>query len=76
MCPDAEYGVSPGRLPGQGCKVPNRESALPWEGWAVVLPIPGGSNEGGGGRADQDVDPSEAEYGRAIYCDATDSGNM
>ena len=60
MCPDAEDGVSPGRLPGQGCKVPNREAASPWEEWVVVLPVPGGSNEGGGGCADQDVDPSEA----------------
>ena len=74
--PDAEDGVSLGRLPGQGCKAPNREATSPREGWAVVLPISGGSNEGGGRRADQDVDPSEAEYGRAIYCDATNSGPM
>ena len=44
--------------------------------WAVVLPVPGGSNEGGGGREGQDVDPLEAEHGRSIYCDATDSGPM
>ena len=45
---DKEDGVSPGRLPGQGCKAANREASSPWEGWAVVLPVPGGSNEGGG----------------------------
>ena len=40
----------------------------------MVLPIPGGSTEGGRRREDQDVDPSEAEYSRAIYCDATNYG--
>ena len=74
--PEAEYGVRPGHFPGQGFKAPNREATLPWEVWAVVLPITDGSNEGGGVHADQDVDPSEAEYGRAIYCDATDYGPM
>ena len=76
MGPDKEDGVSPGRLPGQGCKGDNREVNSPWEGWAVVLPVPGRSNEGGGGRADPDVDPSEAEHGRVIYCNAVDSGPM
>ena len=66
MGPHKEYGVSPGRLPGQGCEAFNRETASPGEGWAVVLPVPGGGNEGGGDRADSDVDPSEAEHGRAI----------
>ena len=42
----------------------------------MVLPVPGGGDEGGGECADLDVDPSEAEHGRAIYCDAADSGPM
>ena len=42
----------------------------------MVLPVPGGSDEGGGDRADSDVNPPEAEIGRAIYCDAADSGPM
>ena len=74
MGSDKENGVSPGRLPGQGCKAANRAETSTREGWTVVLPIPGGSTEGGGRREDQDVDPPETEYGRAIYCDATDSG--
>ena len=74
MGPDKEDGVSPGRLPGQGCKASNRKTASPGEGWAVVLPVPGGSNEGGGDGADPDVNPSEAEHGRPIYCDAANSG--
>ena len=74
--PHKEDGVSPGRLPGQGCKAFNRETASPGEGWMVVIPVPGGGDEGGGDRADSNVDPSEAEHGRAIYCDAADSGPM
>ena len=74
MGPDGEDGVNPGRLPGQGCKADNRAATLTREGWAVVIPIPGGSTEGGRHREDQDVDPSEAEYGRAIYYDVIDSG--
>ena len=72
--PYEEDIVGPGRLPGQGCKEVKGETASPGEGWAMVLPVPGVSDEGGGDRADSDVDPSEAEHGRSIYCDATDSG--
>ena len=42
----------------------------------MVIPVPGGGDEGGGDRADLEVDPSEAEHGRAIYCDKADSGPM
>ena len=42
----------------------------------MVLPVPVGSNEGGGGRADLDVDPSEVEHGCVIYCDAYNYGPM
>ena len=40
----------------------------------MVLPIPGGGNEGGGDCADSEFYPPEAEDGRAIYCDAFNSG--
>ena len=40
----------------------------------MVLPLPGGGDEGDGDRADSDIDPSEAEHGRSIYCDAANSG--
>ena len=56
MGSDKENGVSPGHLPGQGFKADNRAETSTREGWAVVLPILGGSNEGGGSRSDQDVD--------------------
>ena len=42
----------------------------------MVLYVPGGGDEGGGDGADPDVDPSEAEHGCAIYCDAAGSGPL
>ena len=42
----------------------------------MILPVPGGGDEGGGVRTDLDVNPSEAEHSRAIYCDTADSGPM
>ena len=50
------------------------ETASPREGWGVVLPVTGGGDEGGGDRLDSYLNPPEAEHGRAIYCDAADSG--
>ena len=55
-----EDGVIPGRLPGQGFKAVNRETVSTEEGWEMVLPVPGGGDEGVRDRADLDVDPSEA----------------
>ena len=48
MGSDKKDGVGPGRLSEQGGKNVNGETASPWEGWAVVLPIPGGGDERGG----------------------------
>ena len=69
-----EDGVIPGRLSGQVCKKLNRETASPWEGWEVVLTVAGWGDEGGGDCADSDINPLEAEHGRAIYCDAANYG--
>ena len=76
MGSDEKDRVSPGRLSGQGSNNVNGETASPREGWSVVLPVPGGGDEGGGDHADSDIDPPEAEHGRAIYCDAADSGTL
>ena len=73
---DAEDGICPGRLPGQGSKVSDRKAAPPGEGWKMVLPISGGGFEGGGCREGQAVNPPETEHGRAIYCNEADSGDM
>ena len=42
----------------------------------MVLPLPGGGSKGGGDSEGQYIGPPETEYGRAIYCDATDSGAL
>ena len=74
MGSDKKDGVGPGLLSGQGSNNVNEETALTREVWAVVLPVPGGGDEGGGDRADLEIDHPEAEHGRAIYCNAADSG--
>ena len=76
MSPHQEDGVCPGRLPGQGSTVIDRTNTTPWEGRKVGLPLPGGGYQGGGVRESQDIGPPEKEYGRAIHCDATDSGTL
>ena len=42
----------------------------------MVLPLPGGGSKGGRGCEGQDIGPPETEYVRAIYCNATDSGDL
>ena len=74
--PYQKDGICPGRLPGQGCTAFDRTAAPPEEGRKVVLPLPFGGSKGGGGREGQDICPPETEYGRAIYCDTTDSGDL
>ena len=76
MGPHQEDGVCPGRLPGQGITAIDRTNATPWKGQKVDLPPPGGGYQGGGGREIQDIGPPEIEYGRAIHCDANDSGTL
>ena len=41
-----------------------------------VYPPPGGGSQGGGGHESQDIGPPETEYGRAIHCHLTDSGDL
>ena len=71
---DGEDGKGPGHFPGQGRAEAHGETAAAWDRQYVVLPFTDGSDEGGRDRLDSDVYPPEAEYGRAIYCDAADSG--
>ena len=71
-----KYGICPGRLPGQGITAADSMAAPPGEGRRMVLPLPGGGSKGGGGREGQDIGPTETYYGRAIYCDTTDSGDL
>ena len=71
-----KYGVCPGRLPGQGRAASDKTKSPPGEVRKVVLPLPGEGSKGGGGREGQDIGPPETEYGRAIYCNATDFGAL
>ena len=45
----------------------------PGRGRTTFRTSPGGGSKGGGGREGQDIGTPETEYGRAIYCDTTDS---
>ena len=53
-----------------------RTHVTPWEGRKVDVPPPGGSYQGSGDSASADIGPPEKEYGRAIHCDATNSGTL
>ena len=51
-------------------------NATPWEGREGTVPPPDGSYQGSGDSASKDIGPPEPEYGRAIRCDAADSGTL
>ena len=42
----------------------------------MTVPPPGGSYKGRGDSESEDIGPPETEYGRAIRCDAADSGTL
>ena len=42
----------------------------------MALPPPDGGYQGSGDRESTDIGPPEAEYGRAIHCDADDSRTL
>ena len=71
---DGKNRKGPGNLSGQGHSEAHGETAATRDREDVVLPITGESDEGGRDSLDLDLNPLEAEYGRAIYCDAADSG--
>ena len=76
MGSDEEDGKIPGQFSVLGRVEAHREASAAREGQDgqdLVLPFVGGSNEGARDRPDTDINPSEAEYGRTIYCDAADS---
>ena len=60
-----------------GCKENHREAAAAsTDGWGMGIPASGRESEGSGVQGDKEVGHKEAEHGRAIYCDATDSGPL
>ena len=66
----------PGQFSVQGCAEYHGEAAAEREGWELVLPFVGRSDEGDKDGSDTDINPPEEEYGRAVYCDADNSGPM
>ena len=73
MGADSEDGEGPGLFSVQGRAEDHGEASAAREGRELVLPFVGGSNEGDRDSLDTDINPTEAEYGCAIYCDAADS---
>ena len=60
----------------QVCEEDHGETTAAQEGGELDIPADGGNNEGDGNGGDADLNSLEAEYGRAIHCDAADSGPM
>ena len=71
---DGKNGKGPGKLSDQGSAEAHGETAATRDRQDLVLPITGGIDEGGRDCSDSDLNPPEAEYSRAIYCNAADSG--
>ena len=71
-----EGGGCHGHVPGQGSTAADGAHATPWEGRKVAVPPPGGCYQVSGDSAGEDIGPPETEYGRAIRCDAADSGTL
>ena len=76
MVSDVEDGKGLGQFSVQGRAEAHGVAASAREIRYLVIPFVGSNNKGGRDRSDLDVNPLEVEYGRAIYCDASDSGPM
>ena len=73
---DPQDGVGPEYFSAQGCATAHREAAKETGGWELGISLIGGGNGGIRIQGDQDIHHKEAEYGRAVYCDATDYGSL
>ena len=60
----------------QGDQIDYREAALGAPEQKFALPYIGGVYAGGMVWGGGDVCPEESEYGRAVHCNATDSGTL
>ena len=74
--PNSADGEGPGQFPVQGRAEDYGEATAETEVRELGIPTAGGGNKGGGNGGDTDIYYTEAEYGRAIYCDTADSGPM
>ena len=76
MGTDPEDREGPGKISLQGREEAHWEASAAEYGWDMGLLASGGGTGGSGDRGYTEVGNKEAEHGRAIYCDATDSGPM
>ena len=74
--PHPEDGGGPGQFPKQGRKEDHRDSAAATGGWELGIIVSGGGTGRSGFRRDKEVGHKEAEHGRTVYCDVTNSGPL
>ena len=77
MGPHSKDGLGPEKFSKQGREEDHREAAAAaTDRWELGISASGGGTEGSRVRGDKEVGHKEAEQGRAIYYDATDSGPL
>ena len=73
---DPQDGAGPEYFSTQGRVTAHQEASEETEGWELVIPLIGGVNVGSRLWGDWYICYKEVEYGRTVYCDATDSGPL
>ena len=73
---NAADGEGPGNFSVQGREEYHGETTAAKEERELGITTASGGTEGGRYGGDTDINYPEAEYGRAIYCEAADSGPM
>ena len=71
-----ENGEGTERIHTWGGETANWKTTAERVGWEVVLPLTGGSYEGGGTHQCSNVHKQKAEHSRAVYCYTTASGPL
>ena len=74
MGPDIPDRAGPEKILAQGCAMAHQASVEEGGRWDMGLYFAGVGNGGSGIWGDQGIRNEEAEYGRTIYCDVTESG--
>ena len=67
------HGTGTGGFPVPGGVATDGEDSMAEVGWEMEVQLGGGGKRGGGVRSNGDVHLEKAEYGGAVYCDATNS---
>ena len=69
-------GAGPWKLPTQGHATAHRETAKETGGWELGITTIVGGNSGSRLQGDWEIHHEQAEHGRAVYYDATNSGPL